>query len=305
MKNEKDKKISIFVRIVIIMLILFVGCLIVVSYVKNDYKISVEIVLCLAILIILALSESFNSFSIGNLIHIENRLKTEKADNEKLSSENQNLRQHISNLLISSNNNSSVNNITYNPVVVSANDKSNFELDSDVLQDETENKEKKIRSTRERRKVIEDIKKRQISKYFGNYGFNNVEYNVQIKENIVDPIINKNVVFSAYSKNENNEVFIESREAPQVLSYMLSLSLYVQLSKVLQYREYRKGFNVKMVLILTNVQTEKDKTKDTHYNKIAEEFAPAISSGLLEIRETSITYSEYENLNMEINGMQR
>lgn len=88
---------NIFTRILIVILSLFLATLIIISFLLSEQKFVITggIIICTALLIILVLSEMFDSFSIGNLIGLKKKLKETDQDLERSKKENETLRNQL------------------------------------------------------------------------------------------------------------------------------------------------------------------------------------------------------------------
>lgn len=88
--EENTKNVNKFVRNLIILLCIFITLMIGYNFIFIDPKgeISSGIVILLAFLLILALAESFDSFSIGKLISISRKIKKKETQNKELQRKN-------------------------------------------------------------------------------------------------------------------------------------------------------------------------------------------------------------------------
>lgn len=88
---------NIFTRFLIVFLSLFLAALIIISFLLSEQKFVITggIIICTALLIIIVLSEMFDSFSIGNLISLKKKLKETDQDLEKSKKGKRNFKKSI------------------------------------------------------------------------------------------------------------------------------------------------------------------------------------------------------------------
>lgn len=79
-----------FVRVLVILLILFIASIIVISYFFsiNKFIITGQIICLICILVVLALAEIFDNFSIGNIITLNRQYKNKEKELERSEKEN-------------------------------------------------------------------------------------------------------------------------------------------------------------------------------------------------------------------------
>ena len=101
-----------FVRIMVILLILFVTAIIFVSFVfsENRFVITAPIIFLVSILVVLSLAEIFDNFNIGNIVSLKKENKKVENELEITRQENKELRLHLTNVVtsISSNQNTTI-----------------------------------------------------------------------------------------------------------------------------------------------------------------------------------------------------
>jgi hypothetical protein len=98
---KEKEEINWFTRIMVILLALFIVFVIVMKlfYYKTPFEIDEYIIICLLILSILVLSESYNSFSIGKIFSLNKKVEEKEKTNQELKKENSDLREQITNIV--------------------------------------------------------------------------------------------------------------------------------------------------------------------------------------------------------------
>ena len=86
-----------FVRLGIIAVVLLLAALVLCSFLKTppSYQITTGVMVLLAMMIVLVLSESFNNFSIGKLLTLSREVQKTKEEKEEAKRENAELRQSL------------------------------------------------------------------------------------------------------------------------------------------------------------------------------------------------------------------
>jgi hypothetical protein len=130
-----------------------------------------------------------------------------------------------------------------------------------------------------------------LKNYFGTSKKNYISRDVKIVEELqdIDCISNRSILFDAYIKENNSETFIVIRKN-SVSSLLFYDKLYVQLNKVLLYRNARNT-NARLLLLLSNGTD----SAENHNSQLEVYFKPAIQNKLLEIAYIDYTEAEYES----------
>lgn len=207
-----------FVRVLVILLILFIASIIIISYFFsiNKFIITGQIICLICILVVLALAEIFDNFSIGNIITLNRQYKNKEKELERSEKENRELRLQLTNVF-------SNINANHNTNIFGSSSESLSRLLS-VEKAEPEEVEKKIEEevkehTPEkhdenevqtkmdfisRRRVFQGIENLLLARYFEKNNIKQEQICTQIKfsEGFVDtdPIMERNVIFDAYYK---------------------------------------------------------------------------------------------------------
>src|SRR5699024_5128019 len=113
-----------------------------------------------------------------------------------------------------------------------------------------------------------------------------------------DPIMEKNIIFDAYVKTMESEVFIEVKVNYDV--YIWIYNLYYLISKVYHYVK-ANNVNAKLILVLPNLPDSYSNSKsETGLQRLYNTFAPAIKNGLLEIKVFDVNEEELEIIRNQI-----
>lgn len=282
------KKESILKNLAIL---LFIYILIVVTFklffIEPKSEITIEILLALGLLVILVLSESFNSFSIGSIISLEREVKEKSERLTQISNENNQLRNHLISMYnISSKNQTQSHSIVNNYMHPTRANNEEIEQERNKIE---ENKSLKERIDNE--KIYFDV----ISNYLKTDQF---DKNIKLIDRSVinsvefDPISNSSPIYDAYFQHFDQELFIYLIHSR--LIYLHRDKLYTMLTKLYHYRESKCNPNIKLAVILIKSQKNKDEYNKTK-NFLEKEFRPAISNGLLEIVEKEVDIEKYKN----------
>jgi hypothetical protein len=314
-------KTNWFVRTLIIAFSSFLIALVAykVFYVDPGAEISGGLVLVIAFIVILILSESFNNFSIGEIISMSREVKEKDLQTKDLKTENIELRNQLISISNSINLRQTSTNIIGYPGV-------NFDAVTvkKAAQEEIENKKNEEDSQLishpeiitpsveltesltmivpntpkpdisqgasskgvtilERRRELERIEEMMISNYVGNNNFGsfNLVRSAKLAPQFsgIDPITDRTPVFDGYINTSESEIFIEVRVNGVRGATMLFDKLYVMLSKINHYKAIKKT-NAYLSLLLGN---NHDEELMGSFDKLVSEFEPAINSGLLRL----------------------
>ena len=310
-KKENEKEIKkgkgyIINKIIITILILFIAGLVVADFILSEpkYEITVCIVICLALIVILALSDMFDNLSIPQVLSLSRNIKEVKKENSELKETNLKLMEQVVNIKNSNSQN----------MVVQLSGSSNIEdvnenKEEMPISDQKDNNQRNNRidiidldmdtpDFHERYKYRKNIEIFLLKKALDN-GENgcDVKYNVEMNFSNIDTIMKNRIIFDALKKGANEMYFFDVKLFPS-LSY--SYELYYILKTLEAYREISKTY-CKLILLYPSFDKglEKYLVKLELYNhskeKIKDMFDSSIKDGLLEIREIPITKKEIDN----------
>ena len=307
----KETKKNYFVRTLIVILGILIVSLIVSKfyYFNPQGEISNEIIILIAMLIILFLSEIFDSFSLGQFLSLK---RTISISNEKIIELKENNDKLLS-ILIANNNfsqRSTMTNVTgispeefaKSMISVIKADKEKTEKEETrrekiadiVVEEEDKNEPQQNPRKRVNLPKLEDY---VLSKFIENKDLRKHSFiedaQILMPQKEIDPISDFNPVFDGYVETENYEMFIEIklRNSPLL---MFRERLYVMLSKLFYYRQAKKT-NVYLNLILVDRPVENQRVFVNFEAKMMAEFEPAIRLGLLKIEYMQLSEDEMSN----------
>lgn len=281
-----DKKTNWFVRILIILLSFFIGGLIYFNFVWTSppAQISGGLIVLVAFLTVLILSEAFDSFSIAKLISLSRTVKEKENKNQELKKDNTELR----NLMFSISANISQKQV--NSTVVLTDELAKMFT---VKQGEPEKQADEPPDERKRFVPFSKFREFAFPKFLHAEGLHqfplvrNAKFVSYFQQ--VDPISEYSPVFDGYIKTIDTEIFIEMRPKTKITAIPLHERLYLRLSKINYYRTIKK---VNAYLFLVFVIRPGDEPNDVMIDQIRQEFEPSITNGLLQIRTVEITQQE-------------
>lgn len=303
MTQEIDnKKPNWFVRILIILLCIFIGGLIYFNFFWTcpPAQISGGLLVLVAFLTVLVLSEAFDNFSISKLISITKTTKEKEIKNQELKKENSELRNQIVNI------STSISQKQVNSTFVLTDELSKMIIVKQANEPEKEEKRNEIEEPTEekliKRRVVSFSKFENIAlpKFLQSEGLNQLplirDAKLVSQFQQVDPISEYSPIFDGYIKTVDTEIFIEMKS--KRMGQMFRERLYIMLSKVNYYRTIKK-VNAYLYLVLI-VRPDDDEYlnggNSSFSDRILEEFEPAITNGLLQVRIVEITQEEYDNI---------
>lgn len=298
--DTDNKKPNWFVRILIILLCIFIGGLIYFNFFWTcpPAQISGGLLVLVAFLTVLVLSEAFDNFSISKLITLSKTVKEKETKNQELKKENTELRNQI--VSIST-------NISQKQV------NSTFVLTDELAKmftvkqaDEPEKEEKRNETeepTEERqtaRRFISFSKFEEVAlpKFLQAEGLHQLplvrDAKLVSQFQQVDPVSEYSPIFDGYIKTIDTEIFIEMKS--KRMGPMLRERLYIMLSKINYYRTIKK-VNAYLYLVLIVRPDDEEQSGGRHnlfVDRILQEFEPAMTNGLLQVRTVEITQQEYD-----------
>jgi len=297
-------------KIVNNLLMSFISILIVLNFLfsEKSFELTCEIIICLLLLVILCVSESFDNLSIPKLISLSKNIKEVKKENNELKETNVKLLEQIVSIKNSNNQNiylpnsfstigsSNINDINKNS---EENDSTNeqVELDnSNVIS----NKRILASERHKYRRVFEIFLLKKVLNNEENDS--NIQYDVKLINNkpIKDNIMKNEARFDAWKYDGNNNIFYEVKMSPFWMDY--PYQLHYMLRTIELYQEVNKCTS-KLVLVLPKPDREleellfngSDKRFTLLKERISNRFEPAIESGLLEILEVDVSKKELDD----------
>lgn len=292
---------------IIIALIIFITALIIVNFIFSNtkYEITFEIIICLSLLVILALSEMFDNLSIPKVISLSKNVKEVKKENEDLKDANIKLLEQITNIKNSNSQNIFLPN-SFSTISSSNIDDINKNVDnleSGDFETKVVNKDYKV-SASERYKYRRNLEIFMLKKALdtdNNISSYDIQYDIKLINNkLVDNNIMKNEArFDALKSNLNENIFYEVKITPFMLDF--SYQLHYMLRTLELYKEFTK-IPCKLVLVLPKFEGELEKILFNMNSdrftimkeKMSNRFEPAIENHLLEIVEINVSKEELD-----------
>jgi hypothetical protein len=306
---EPSNKPSWVTRILTVGFLAFLGYLVIESFFKASpaFAISAGILIVLALMTVLVLSEAFNSFSIGKLLTLSREVSKTSQEKQELKTDNTELRKALVQLAVNvhqSQVNATINTSGVDLLkalgVVKA-DKPDEDLEQEAKSSPVaeapalaQDRESRMQSFRIRR-LADDL---ALEKYIDANALPRIDVERKIQfsssfENL-DPIMERRVTFDGYMRSANKEYFFEVRNEVTITP-MFWDRLYVMLSKILFYREAKK-VPTELILILSKLPTQEAEYESRNLERFMQAFQPAIAGGLLRVERIEISPSELEAL---------
>lgn len=300
---ETMKPTNWFVRAMIIAFCGFLGALVVYRFffIEPKADISAGLLVVLAFILVLVLSELFDNFSIGQLVSISRDLKKKEAETSTLKQENSELRGH----LIAISTNISQKQTSTNIVGLSANLAEHLTVRK-AAPEEIENKKVEdqpppaLVAAQAPERVLDRGRAKQlaITKFVSSQSlqaFNLIEEaKLSTQFSGIDSITDVTPIFDGYINTTDSEVFIEARFT-HYASMMFRDRLYVILAKLHHYKTLKKA-NVYLALLLINLPELSSRPSGAYLDRLQRDFGPAIDSGLLRIHVIDPSSEEVQAL---------
>lgn len=287
-----EKKLSRGSIIVLLLLSLLIVGLIIGAFIfsSTKYEITAAIITLVCLLIIIALSNSFDNFSIGTILSISREAKDNKEKAEKLEKEKNELILKLVNINFQSQNAS--NNLIISDAV--AKSLVVQKANPDEIKEDKKEESTPEHTPKTRRIDSEKLESLVLEKYFGISKSASILREVKVVTQFqgVDPISDRTVFFDAYYNDSGKECFIEITRN-NYSSIMLHDRLYIQLNKIYHYRN-SKNSNAMLILLVAKLQDEEEVNTLRSFDRIKGYFAPAITSGLINIQYIELAKEEYE-----------
>lgn len=306
MENSNTRS-NWFVRLLIIAFCAFLGALVVFRffYVEPKAEISAGLLVIIAFILVLILSELFDNFSIGKLVTMSRAIKEKEAQTTELKKENHELRGQLISISTSVSQRQTSTNIfglPENMVDLLTVKKAPAEEIAD------KKKEEEVPSPPPENIVIErsidraKAEQMAINRFVASHNlqaFNLIrDAKLSTQFSGIDPITDVTPIFDAYINANDAEVFVEARPS-QYASMMFRDRLYVMLTKINHYKTIKK-VNVYLALLLVNLpESTSSRPPNFYIERLQREFEPAITSGLLRIQVIDPTADELQSLRSE------
>lgn len=299
-------KNNLFVRLLIIAFCVFLGTLVVYRFFYIDPKaeISSGLLVMLAFILVLVLSELFDNFSIGQLITISRQLKQQEVEFKSLKKENSELRSHIVAIATNISQKQTSTNIVGLPTnladMLTVRKAAPEEIETKNFEEQPTTTSPDIPSRTERtfdRAKAEDLAINKFITINSLQAFNVIrEAKLSTQFSGIDPITEITPIFDGYLNTSDSEVFVEVRTSSYG-SMMFRDRLYVMLTKLHHYKTIKKA-NVYLALLVIDIPEFTARSPSTSLDRLQREFGPAIASGLLRIHQTEFSAEEQQSLHI-------
>lgn len=294
-----------FVRSLIIALGLFLAAIIIVSFilVPPPFRITAGIITLLAMMIILALAESFHNFSLGKILTLSREREQAESEKAEAKRENAELRQSL--IQVATHIQSQVN------TTIQAQGSDLLQL-LGVVKAAREEKEEEDKQEAEdiptrpasipSYRLLPQVETLALAKYTAKYGLSSPDIvrDIRFTEafECIDPISNRPITFDGYLKTPQKEYFIEVKTQRNMVGSVLWDRLYVMLSKVLLYKK-TKNVQAELVLIIAKLPEESDSRPAYPTDRFTSWYQPAIAGGILRIETIDVSSDEYRQIETE------
>lgn len=306
---EPSNKPSWITRVLTVGFLGFLGFLVIESFYKTSpaFAISAGILIVLALMTVLVLSEAFNSFSIGKLLTLSREVTKTTQEKQELKTDNNELRKALVQLAVNVHQSQVNATINANGVdLLKALGVVKAEKSEEDLEQEAKSPPAAPESTalqdRESRMQSYRIRAMADALAFEKYIDANalpridVERGIQFSSSFenLDPIMERKITFDGYMKSANKEYFFEVR-SHRSITPMFWDRLYVMLSKVLFYREAKK-VPTELILIISKLPEPESEPESRYLERFMQAFQPAIAGGILRVEQIAISQSELETI---------
>lgn len=303
--NTNDYKPNWFVRSLIIALGLLLASIILASFilVLPHYRITAGIITLLAMMIILALAESFHNFSLGKILTLSRNIERVESEKSEAKRENLELRQSL--IQVATHIQSQVNTTIQTQ-------------GADLLQllgvvkapkEEKEEEDKQEAAEIPARpasvssyRLLPHVETLALAKYTAKYGLSSPDIvrDIRFTEafECIDPISNRPVTYDGYLKTPQKEYFIEVKTQRNMMGNVMWDRLYVMLSKVLLYKK-TKNVQAELVLIIAKLPEQSDSRPTYPTDRLISWYQPAIAEGILRIETVDVSREEYQQIETE------
>jgi hypothetical protein len=289
---ETPSRGNLFVRTLISVFCLFLAVLVVYRYfyVEPKADISGGLLVILAFILVLVLSELFDSFSIGKLVTMSRTLQEKEKQTTELKRENTELRGHLVAISTNVSQRQNSTNILGWPQsladTLTVKKAAPEEIETKKNEEQTTPPGARVEAVPGRRldrSKVEDLAITRFVAQQGLHTFNLIrEAKLSTQFSGIDPITDVTPIFDGYVNTSDSEVFIEVRPTG-IATMMYRDRLYVMLAKIYHYKVIKKA-NVYLALVLVNMPEQETRPTGSHVDRLQREFGPAITSGLLRIQ---------------------
>lgn len=313
----ESRKPNWFVRTLIIGLVLALCCMTFFNFFLREppYEISAGLLALVSLIVLLALSEIFDNLKFGTILSLQRKVAEEKEAKETLREDNKELRSQLVSL-VANIQQSQVNNTFNAPpeawarllgVVASGDPAAKDDIDSQgpaPAATHSESQETERQSSRQRSERWRAAESIAIRKYLDSIQVPQSErlLNAEFSSSFhnIDPVMDRRIVFDAYTKADVHERFIEAIRGRMLSTIMYADRLYVMLTKIWLYQQAKK-VQAELILLLVDFEDDEPDDRARANNRIIEYFQPAIANSILRVERVSVSSAEVE---VELSGNQ-
>lgn len=318
----KEKAISL-PKIALGLLFAIMALIVLIAFFVSDPKFNISngLICILGLMIFIVFSDSIEDFSIANLVTLKKEVKTKTEEVSKLSSENTELRTQLTSIVSASIHNQNLNNVVLgfgdsflkyarveqvNTEDDSTTPTSDSPADSEQSSAEHSDTIDRPSSSYLRTQFFRYAEPVLISKYAAleEVPLESVQQHVRLANYLdaKDPIMEHRAIFDAYIKRPLEELFIEATYiATNINAYY---RWYYMISLILQYAKLNKK-SAKLVLLTPNIPSSIQaqlyngglgRNLDREFERVRNNFQPAIQNGFLEIVVIDFTEEECQSI---------
>lgn len=299
--GSPDPKCNWFVRLLIVAFCAFLATLVIIHFfrIRETAEISYGLLVLLAIILVLILSEVFDSFSVGKLVSMSRAMKEKEVQTTELKRENSELRGQLISISTTVSQRQTSTNILGLPADLLTVKKAPAEEIANKKKEEEVSPPLQPKVVSEREFDNARAAELVLSKFVASHNlqaFNLIrDAKLSTRFSGIDPITDVTPVFDAYINAIDSEIFVEIRPV-QSASFMFRDRLYVMLTKIHHYKTIKKA-NVYLALLLLGTPEQTNLRPSKFYvERLQREFEPAITSGLLRIHTIEPTPEEFQGL---------
>jgi hypothetical protein len=296
-----------FVRTLIVIFCLFLGTMVFFRFFLVEPKgdVSGGLLVLLAFVLVLVLSELFDNFSIGKLVEMSKSIKEKEVQKTELKKENAELRTQLITVTTSVSQRQTSTNIFGLPDQMAEFLTVKKAADDEVAAKRHEEEVRQVPAEAPTRRIDPaKFESTAIAKFVSTQNlqaFNVIqEAKLSTQFSGIDPITDTTPIFDAYINTVDSEVFVEIRPSG-FMSPMFRDRLYVMLTKLHHYKTLKKA-NAYLALVLANSPEEVARHVNNQRERLQREFEPAITSGLLRIHTIEFSQEEAAEFYVESPG---
>ena len=296
-----ERQSNWFVRTLVSLLCLLLTVMVVYRYfwIEPRADITWGLIVLIGFLLILAMGEIFDSFSLGKIINLSRQVHEKQEHVASLKTENAELRSQMITLYSSVSQRQSSTNIVGFPDRL-------VELLTVKKAGEEEIAEKKQEDSQavisaqvvsRRRLNTKFIEETMLTRYVAEKSLHQFQLirEAKLVPNFtgIDPISDINPIFDGYLKTLEQEVFLEVR-SNAASGIAFRERLYMMLSKIHHYRTIKQT-NAYLALIIARLPEEESRSGFT-IDRALRGFDPAVTSGLLRIESYELTEEQLNGI---------